>query len=90
MDAVSEFANTLPPVLLRWLASHAGFPIRRLPVKAELLLCLAAAAEKENSEEADPGGFGLQRKDPAQQSALRAHAMRRSRVHFKCDNSAKV
>jgi hypothetical protein len=23
-------------------------------------------------------------------SALKAHAMRRSQVHFKCDNSAKV
>jgi hypothetical protein len=32
----------------------------------------------------------LQRRDPAQTSALRAHGLRRAQVHFKCDNSAKV
>jgi hypothetical protein len=56
-----------------------------------LLLCLAAAAEQE-AEAASPGvgAFGLPRQDGALASAQRAHALRRSRVHFKCDNSAKV
>ena len=32
----------------------------------------------------------IKTRDGAKDSALRAHAMRRSLVHFKCDNSAKV
>jgi len=45
-----------------------------------------------DAEAAAPGGgaFGLPRQDAAMASAQRAHALRRSRVHFKCDNSAKV
>lgn len=84
-------ASSLSPSLLTWLSQQAGFPGRRLPAGAELLLCLAAAAELD-AEAAVPGGgaFGLPRQDGAMASAQRAHALRRSRVHFKCDNSAKV
>jgi len=83
--------SSLSPSLLSWLSQQAGFPARRLPAGAELLLCLAAAAELD-AEAAAPGGgaFGLPRQDAAMASAQRAHALRRSRVHFKCDNSAKV
>lgn len=84
-------APSLSPSLVSWLSQQAGFPGRRLPAGAELLLCLAAAAEQD-SEAAAPGGgaFGLPRQNGALASAQRAHALRRSRVHFKCDNSAKV
>ena len=73
---------------VRWLAQHAGFPVSRLESRAEVLLCLAALAAAE--EAAERQRHLLQRRDPAQTSALRAHGLRRSRVHFKCDNSAKV
>jgi hypothetical protein len=71
-----------------WLAHHTGFPGMRLPAKAEALVCVAALAAVEESKEQQR--FLLQRRDPAQTSALRAHGLRRSQVHFKCDNSAKV
>lgn len=71
-----------------WLAQWTGFPSRRLPSGAELLLCVGALAEAQ--EEAERGRFLIERKNGAQEAALRAHAMRRSRVHYKCDNSAKV
>ena len=71
-----------------WLATHGGFPTHRLPSQAELLLCISALAQAE--EAASAGGFHIQRRDGAKDAALRAHALRRSQVHFKCDNSAKV
>jgi hypothetical protein len=71
-----------------WLARHAGFPRARLPAKAESLVCVAALAAHEEAETQQR--FLIQRRDPAQTSALRAHGLRRSQVHFKCDNSAKV
>lgn len=82
--------NAIPPDTLRWLATHAGFPARRLPVKAELMLCAAAAAAEENRQEVAAGMHLIARKDPALQASQKALAMRRNRVHFKCDNSAKV
>lgn len=75
-------------MLLRWLASHAGFPTRRLAPRALVQLCVAQLAAEEELKA--QGRFGIERKDVAQQAALRAHAQRRSQVHFKCDNSAKV
>jgi hypothetical protein len=74
--------------VVQWLARHAGFPARRLPPKAESLVCVAALAAAEEAESRQR--FLIQRRDPAQTSALRQHAQRRSQVHFKCDNSAKV
>lgn len=71
-----------------WLASHARFPASRLPRGAETLLCFAAAAAAE--EAAENQRFLIKSRDPAQTSAQRTHALRRSQVHFKCDNSAKV
>ena len=76
------------PGVVQWLAANAGFPARRLPAKAEALVCVAALAAAE--EAAEQQRFLIQRRDPAQTSALRQHAQRRSQVHFKCDNSAKV
>lgn len=79
----NPFAQTV-----RWLAAHAAFPASRLERGAETLLCvgmLAAAQEAAENER-----FLIERRDGAKDSALRAHAMRRSQVHYKCDNSAKV
>ena len=73
---------------VQWLAQHTGFPAVRLPAKAESLVCVAALAAAEEAQEQQR--FLIQRRDPAQTSALRAHGLRRSQVHFKCDNSAKV
>lgn len=74
--------------VLRWLSAQAGFPTRRLDTRAELLVCIGVLAAREEFEE--QRRFAIERRDPAQTSALRAHGLRRSRVHFKCDNSAKV
>lgn len=71
-----------------WLARHAGFPATRLEARAEAAVCIAALAAAEEAEQQHR--FGLQRRDPAQASALKAHGLRRSQVHYKCDNSAKV
>jgi hypothetical protein len=73
---------------VRWLATHTCFPASRLERNAETLLCFAAAAAQE--EAAENQRFLIKSRDPAQTSALRTHALRRSQVHFKCDNSAKV
>ncbi|MEY4940004.1 MAG: hypothetical protein RIQ93_1739 [Verrucomicrobiota bacterium] len=73
---------------LAWLAVHTRFPLSRLQPRAELGLFVAALASAEEAEE--QRRFLIQRRDPAQTSALRAHGLRRSQVHFKCDNSAKV
>jgi len=73
---------------VHWLTRHAGFPQRRLPERAEALVCISALAAAE--EAAEQQRFALQRRNPAETSALRAHGLRRSQVHFKCDNSAKV
>ena len=77
---------------LRWLSAHTRFPATRLPDKAETLLLIATAAQhEENLANTNAAGlFHIKTRDNAKDAALRAHAMRRSLVHFKCDNSAKV
>lgn len=78
--------------LVQWLSAHTQFPARRLDTRAELMLCAAAltAAEEAAGEASATTRHLIKSRDPAQTSAQRAHAMRRSQVHFKCDNSAKV
>ena len=73
---------------LLWLAHNTGFPTARLPGKAEALVCVAALAAREDAR--DQQRYLIERRNPAATSAQRAHDLRRSRVHFKCDNSAKV
>jgi hypothetical protein len=82
-DAIDPWAD-----VTQWLSSHAGVPLYRLPAKAEMLVCVAALAAAEEAKEQKR--FALERRVPAQTSALRAHGLRRAQVHFKCDNSAKV
>jgi hypothetical protein len=77
--------------IVSWLVQHAGFPAHRLPAGAELLLCFAAAAASEDPSEAGGAAGGpIARRDPTRDAALRQHELRRARVHFKSDNSAKV
>lgn len=76
------------PAVVRWLADFARFPACRLAIPAETLLCFAAAAAAEEAQANER--FLIKSRDAAQTSAARSHAIRRSQVHFKCDNSAKV
>lgn len=73
-----------------WLSSQAGFPRFTLPEKALLLLWVSAAQEAEGEAENEGATKMFERRVGSQTSALKAHALRRSQVHFKCDNSAKV
>lgn len=84
---MSEITHPLERTV-RWLAAYTRFPASRLSNGAEALLCVAALAEAE--ETAAQARFLVQRRDGAKDAALRTHALRRSQVHFKCDNSAKV
>ncbi len=87
----------IPPVtLLSWLARHAGFPASRLEVRAEQLLLIGRLIEAEHLPATSEAGT-LQipgaptgGNDTALRASMRAMAELRKRVHFKCDNSAKV
>ncbi len=74
--------------VVQWLARSTGFPAVRLPTRAENMICVAALAAIEEASEQQR--FLIKGQDPAQAAALKAHAMRRSLVHYKSDNSAKV
>ncbi len=76
------------PELIRWLATHTAFPASRLPNEAEILLLFGLAAKNEEAAEAER--HLVVSRNIAQDSALRAHNLRRNQVHYKCDNSAKV
>jgi hypothetical protein len=73
---------------VRWLAQHSAFPRCRLSAAAETMVCVQVLAAAEEAQEQQR--FALQRRVPAQTAALRTQILRRSQVHFKCDNSAKV
>jgi hypothetical protein len=85
---MSQTTSNPLQITISWLAENTQFPASRLQAPAEALLCIAALVEA--AEAADYERFLVQRRDGAKDSALRAHALRRSQVHFKCDNSAKV
>ncbi|MBL9203146.1 MAG: hypothetical protein JNL39_21735 [Opitutaceae bacterium] len=71
-----------------WMARHAGFPAVRLEPQAEALVCMALMAGREAA--AQPARARFDVRSGAQRSAQKQWALRRSQVHFKCDNSAKV
>ena len=75
---------------LRWLSAHTRFPASRLDQRAEVLLCVAALAAAEEAEALAGTRHLVQSRDGAKDSALRAYSYRRSKVHYVCDNSAKV
>ena len=75
---------------VRWLTAHARFPASRLDTKAESLLCMAALATAEEAAALAGSRHLIQSKDGAKNAAARDYAYRRSKVHYVCDNSAKV
>lgn len=84
--------SSLDPLFatVRWLATHTCFPSSRLDAKAEVLLCLAALAAAEEAAALAGTKHLIQSKDGAKESAARTYAYRRKKVHYVCDNSAKV
>jgi len=86
---MSAPAQSSTPAALRWLADHARFPASRLPARAELLLLVAQAAASDAAEAGDSAAV-LRWEGAGPTPALRAHKLRRSQAHFKCDNSVNV
>lgn len=76
---------------LSWLTTHAGFPARRLPAKAELLVLLATAAREEDraAQNREKPRFGAEF-GPSTGARLRTYTLSRNHAHAVCDNSAKV
>lgn len=88
-------ANTPPARLFIWLARNTGFPASRLEAQAEQLLLIGGLVQEEHlPARSDDGrlrlGPGVPDTEGAQRAAQRALAELRKRVHYKCDNSAKV
>jgi len=86
---VSETTQTPLQQTIRWMSTHAGFPARRLPDKAELLLLIATAAADEDLEVKNVvnGKIPFNSNYNAQ---IRNYTAQRRRAHIKCDNSAKT
>ena len=87
--AVSDLAQTPLQQTLRWLTAHAGFPARRLPDKAELLLLIATAAADEELDVKNPRNAKLPF-NANHNAQIRNYTAQRRRAHIKCDNSAKT
>jgi len=87
--AVSTPAQTPLQQTLRWLTTHAGFPARRLPDKAELLLLIATAAANEDLEVKNPANAKIPF-NPNYNAQIRNYTAQRRRAHIKSDNSAKT
>ncbi|MEO6876815.1 MAG: hypothetical protein ABI222_18545 [Opitutaceae bacterium] len=75
---------------VRWLSQHTHFPASRLDSKAETLLLIAALAAAEEAAELAGTKHLIKSRDVAKDAASRAYAYRRSKVHYVCDNGAKV
>ncbi len=86
---MSDPAQTPLQQTLRWLADHAGFPARRLPDKAELLLLIATAAADEDLAVKNPVNLKIPF-NPTFNAQIRNYTAQRRRAHLKCDNSAKT
>ena len=88
-------ANTPPARFFLWIARNAGFPGARLESRAEQLLLMGGMIQDEHlPERSDNGALriipGAPDTENAQRAAQRTLSELRKRVHFKCDNSAKV
>jgi hypothetical protein len=71
------------------MAVHAGFPARRLPDKAELLLLIATAAADEELEVRNPANAKVTLNSTFN-AQIRNYTAQRRRTHIRCDNSAKT
>ncbi len=85
-------ASAQPPFqqTLRWLAAHTGFPARRLPEKAELLVLIATAAATEESTAVGTPANALLVKNKTFAAQMRNYTAMRRRAHINSDNSAKT
>ena len=86
---VSAPAQTPLQQTIRWMTTHAGFPARRLPDKAELLLLIATAAADEDLEVKNAVNAKIPF-NPIYNAQIRNYTAQRRRAHIKCDNSAKT
>ena len=86
---MSDTTQTPLQQTLRWMTAHAGFPARRLPDKAELLLLIATAAADEDLETRNPQNAKVLF-NPTFNAQIRNYTAQRRRAHLKCDNSAKT
>ncbi len=92
---MSGDANIPPATYFLWLARHTGFPSVRLEERAEQLLLMGGLIQDENlplrsangTIKVGPGSVDIEN---AQRSAQRTLSELRKRVHYKCDNGAKV
>ena len=75
---------------VRWLATHTGFPARRLPEKAELLMLIATAAATEESNAAPTPANAMLIKNKSFAAQMRNYTAMRRRAHINSDNSAKT
>ena len=75
---------------INWLATHTGFPDRRLPNRAELLLLIATAAEEEDLDSKHAQKKPGLQFNPTYNAQLRNYTAQRRRAHITCDNSAKT
>ncbi len=93
---MSAEAQQPSATLLAWLSRHAGFPISRLEPRAEQLLLMGRMIEAENLPPTSESGTlripgaPAGGNENAQRAAMRTMSELRKRVHFKCDNGAKV
>jgi hypothetical protein len=92
---MSGDANIPPAKLFLWLARNTGFPAARLDVRAEQLLLMGGLIQEEHLPARSSAGSlnlapGAADSEGAQRAAQRTFAELRKRVHFKCDNGAKV
>ena len=86
---MSDQTQTPLQQTIRWMAVHAGFPARRLPDKAELLLLIATAAADEELEVRNPANAKVTL-NPTFNAQIRNYTAQRRRTHIRCDNSAKT
>lgn len=86
---MSDTTQTPLQQTLRWMTTHAGFPARRLPDKAELLLLIATAAANEDLEVKNPANAKIPF-NPTFNAQIRNYTAQRRRAHIVCDNSAKT
>ena len=86
---MSDNAQTPFRQTLLWMTTHAGFPARRLPEKAELLLLIATAAADADLQVRNPQNAKIPF-NPTYNAQIRNYTAQRRRAHIKCDNSAKT
>jgi hypothetical protein len=92
---MSGDVNIPPAKFFLWRARFTGFPAAGLSTWAEQLLLIGGLIQDENLPVRSADGMlkgkpGVPDPEAAQRAAQRTMAELRRRVHFKCDNSAKV